>query len=71
VYTTYQCDILLIMPTPEQRDYYARRARDIRDYAAKATNPEIKETLETMARSYDALVEAADRIVFLRSQVDI
>lgn len=54
------------MPSLEQRDYYARRAMEIRSFADKAQDPEIKTTLETMAGSYDKLVEEADRIKTLR-----
>lgn len=57
------------MPTPEQRDYYARRAADVREMAANATDADIRATLESMATSYDHLVEEADRIALMRRQV--
>jgi hypothetical protein len=58
------------MPTLNQRDYYARRAMEVRGYAEAAKDPEMKKTLETMAASYDRLVEEADKIAYLRASLE-
>jgi hypothetical protein len=57
------------MPTADQRDYYARRAAEVRALAKAATEPDIRKTLETMAESYDTLVTEADRIEHMRDQL--
>jgi hypothetical protein len=57
------------MPTLEQRNYYVRRATEVREMAQKATDPSIRQTLEEMAGSYDKLVEEADRIAIMRRSV--
>jgi hypothetical protein len=57
------------MPTADQRDYYARRAVEVRALAKAATDPDIRETLETMAKSYDTLVNEADRIEHMRDRL--
>lgn len=54
------------MPTLNDRDYYARRAIDVRTMADNATDPDIKRTLSEMASSYQTLVEEADRIERLK-----
>jgi hypothetical protein len=58
------------MPTHEQREYFARRAVEVREMAAKATDPDIRTTLESMATSYDHLVEEADRIAHMQRRLD-
>jgi hypothetical protein len=58
------------VPTLNERDYYARRAIEVRGFAAVARDPEIKHTLEQMAESYATLVEEADRIARLRTALD-
>ena len=57
------------MPTHEQREYYARRAAEVRAMAESAEDPDIRATLEGMADSYDHLVEEADRIAQMRSKL--
>jgi hypothetical protein len=57
------------MPTAEQREYYARRAVEVRALAKAATDPNIRATLEGMATSYDHLVEEADLIAHMRTQL--
>jgi hypothetical protein len=57
------------MPGAEQRDYYYRRAIEVRKLAQAATDNDIRETLETMAASYDKLVEEADRIEHMRRRL--
>lgn len=64
-------DILLAMPSPEQRDYYQRRSADVHAMAKRARDPEIRATLQGMAASYDKLVEEADRIADLRLQLPL
>ena len=58
------------MPTRNERDYYARRAAEIRQFADNTQDPETQKTLRAMAESYDRLVEEADRIVTLRDRLD-
>jgi hypothetical protein len=57
------------MPTPEQREYYAHRAIEVRKLATAATDPDIRETLESMAKSYDKLVEEIDLIGVMRGRL--
>lgn len=57
------------MPTSEQRDYFARRALEVRQLAKKATDEDIRVTLEQMASSYDHLVEEADRIAVMKGRL--
>jgi hypothetical protein len=54
------------MPEKEQREYFARRAIEVRALANAATDPDIRKTLDAMAESYDKLVEEADRIEHMR-----
>ena len=49
------------MSGAEQRDYFARRAANVRELAATANDPEIRAVLQGMAASYGQLVEEADR----------
>ncbi|MDB5678474.1 hypothetical protein [Sphingomonas bacterium] len=58
------------MPTREQREYYARRAVEVRKLATKAIDPDIRDTLESMAKSYDTLVEEADRIGVMQGRLN-
>jgi hypothetical protein len=55
------------MRDPQEREHFARRAAELRTMALGATDDEIRRTLETMAMSYDELVEAADRAARMRS----
>ena len=57
------------MPTPEQREYYARRAVEVREMAKNATDSDIRDTLEAMAKSYDKLVDEVDQIALLRREI--
>ena len=57
------------MPTPEQREYYARRAIEVRKLATATTDPDIRETLEFMGKSYDTLVEEIDLIGVMRGRL--
>ncbi len=57
------------MPTPEQREYFARRAATAREQAKAARDPEFRTILERMAESYDKLVEETDRIAYMRTQL--
>ncbi|MES2095289.1 MAG: hypothetical protein V4459_00875 [Pseudomonadota bacterium] len=57
------------MPTLNQREYYARRALEVRKLAQAATDADIREALETMASSYDKLVVEADRIQHMRARL--
>ena len=57
------------VPTQEQRAYFAQRATEVRQMAEKASDPDIRKTLEEMAGSYDKLVEEADRIAVMRGRV--
>jgi hypothetical protein len=54
------------MPTADQREYYARRAAEVRALAKVATEPDMRMTLETMAESHDTLVTEAGRIALMR-----
>ena len=56
------------MPTQEDRDQYARRAAQARKLAQEATDAELRETLETMALSYDNLVREVDRFQQIRAR---
>lgn len=58
------------MPTLNDRDYYARRAMEVRGLAEAAADPQIKQTLAEMAESYNKLVEEADRIAHLRTALE-
>ncbi|HWU72115.1 MAG TPA: hypothetical protein VN137_01425 [Sphingomonas sp.] len=58
------------MPTPEQREYFARRAIEVRQMAEAASDPDIRATLEGMAASYDKLVEETDRIDGMRRRLN-
>ena len=49
------------MSGAEQRDYFARRAANVRELAETAIDPEIRAVLQGMAQSYGELVEEADR----------
>ena len=55
------------MPDPRERDHFARRALELRTMAQRAMDNEIRGTLESMAVSYDRLVEEADRAARMRS----
>jgi hypothetical protein len=57
------------MPSPQQRDYFHRRSVEIRAMEQKTLDPEIRSTLQSMAASYDKLVEEADRIAHMRMQL--
>lgn len=57
------------MPTIEQRDYFANRAAEIRKLAADALDSDIRSTLESMAASYEKLVEESDRITRFRGNL--
>jgi hypothetical protein len=48
-------------PTPSlPADYYRKHAARVRELAAEATTPALKEHLHEVAREYDALAERAD-----------
>jgi len=55
------------MPDPRERDRFARRAVELRTLAQGAVDSEIRGTLESMAASYDKLVEEADRAARIRT----
>ncbi|MBW8843046.1 MAG: hypothetical protein JF608_14850 [Sphingomonadales bacterium] len=55
------------MPDPRERDRFARRAVELRDMAQVSSDGEIRKALESMAASYDKLVEEADRAAWRRS----
>lgn len=59
------------MPGRAERDYYARRALEVRNLAsaATATDPDIRRTLDAMATSYDTLVAESDRIEHMRQRL--
>lgn len=57
------------MPTLEERDRYARRARELRAMANTVRDADIKQTLNDMISSYDNLVDECDRITNMRSGV--
>ena len=57
------------MPTSEQREYYARRASEVRKLAAAASDPDIRQTLEKMAKSYDTLVDEAFQISIMERKL--
>jgi hypothetical protein len=55
------------MPDPRERDRFARRAVELRTMAQGASDSEIRGALESMAATYDKLVEEADRAAWRRS----
>jgi hypothetical protein len=55
------------MPDPRERDRFARRAVELRNMAQGAADSEIRGALESMAATYDKLVEEADRAAWRRS----
>lgn len=57
------------MPTTEQRDYYARRAAEARDLAAREEDADTRAALVELAASYDTLVDEADRIATIRERI--
>lgn len=57
------------MPSPEQRDYFERRAAEVRALAGRTTDPDVRATLDAMAVSYGKLVEEADRIEQMRTRL--
>ena len=59
------------MPTREQRDYYFRRAAEVRKFASEALDPDIRATLENMAASYDKLVQESDQIEHMRTRLPV
>jgi hypothetical protein len=54
------------MPDPGERDRFARRAVELRTMARGASDSEIRAALESMAASYDKLVEEAERTARMR-----
>jgi len=48
-------------------DYYRKHAARVRELAADATTPEIREQLHDIARQYDGLAEMVEQVARIRT----
>jgi len=57
------------MPEPLDRNYYAIRAAAAHRKATDMTDPALRETLESIAQSYQRLAQEADLNIELREKI--